>query len=98
MSFQGTKPEVELKVKFQQHAKVITLDVSGGKSEQRDKADSHVLGFMANFRHDLSLENEDNRICLVDSILDSGKLVLAEFVTLANTFHTVTSKSQTPQT
>ena len=93
MSFQGIKPEVELKAKYQQHSRVITLDVSGGKSKQRDKADSDVLWFMANFRHDLSGENEDNRIGLVDSILDSWKSVLAEFVTLANTFHTVISKS-----
>ena len=55
MSFQGTKPEVELKVKFQKHAKVIRLDVSGEKSEPRDKADFDVLWFMANFRHDLSV-------------------------------------------
>ena len=98
LSFQGTKPEVELKVKFQQLARVIRLDVSGGKSEQRDKADSHVLWFKANFRHDISVENEDNRIGLEDSILDSWKSLLAEFVILTNTFQTVISRSWTPQT
>ena len=92
MSFQGAKPEVELKARFQHQSRVITLFVSVEKSEQEDAVVSEKMRFRANFRHDIAVENEDSPLGALDSVLDSWQSVLAEFSVLTDIFEPLQSK------
>ena len=92
LSFQGAKPEVELKARFQQQSRAITLTVSVERPKQLDAVASEEMRFRANFRHDIEVENEDSPLGTLDSVLDSWQSVLAEFSVLTDIFQPLQSK------